>query len=130
MEKPKTSSQLKKFILMKEAEKEHAERRVKEDFQSTCTSLGPANLLVSLMKDIKRSPDLKTEMIKTVFGYITGFVTKKLFTPKKAVTEAELSEILLIKTIKKAVDNSSVTTSIIEKKIFKKLLYEYMISKE
>ncbi len=60
---------------------EQAEKMVllKEQFFITYESLKPVNLLKSTLSDITTSPNLIDNIIGTVIGLSTGYLTKKIF---------------------------------------------------
>ncbi|MDP2387818.1 MAG: hypothetical protein Q8M29_15705 [Bacteroidota bacterium] len=70
---------LKQLILEKESEKELRELLLKDQFRATFESLKPINIIKNTFKQIVTSPEIKTSIINSAIGFISGFVAKKLF---------------------------------------------------
>lgn len=62
-------------------ENEHHQKLVllKKQFYITYESLKPVNLLVSTITDISSSPNLLNNVVATVTGLATGYLSKKVF---------------------------------------------------
>jgi hypothetical protein len=79
MQKITTSRDLKVAIQELETKQAEAWILVKSQFLTVVETLKPVNLLTDAVKKIFFSPDLKTNVIKSVFGLATGVVITKLF---------------------------------------------------
>lgn len=51
---------------------------IKAQFHSTYESLKPINYLKSLLSDVIKSPDFKKDILQTVLGLVSGYLTKKI----------------------------------------------------
>ena|SRR5687767_9141469 len=129
MANPKNSKQLKQLILAKEEEVRRDREILKGYFRPEKTEQKPLGILAGLQKTLMLPSSLKTELIKTALEFIAGFVAKKWLTPKLVEKEAELSDQLFEKEIKKAIDNNSDKMDQAEREILKKLLHQYIHSK-
>ena len=129
MEKPKTSRQLKKLILEKEEEVRNDRKIIHNFFQPVNSDRKSFNMLNGLLKTVKLTPNLKTELIKAVVGFIAGFVAKKWLAPKVEEKETELSDKRVEEAMRKAIDKNSNGMDLAEREMLKKLLHQYIISK-
>jgi hypothetical protein len=127
MEKPKTSRQLKLLILAKEEEVRNDREIMKEYFHPTTISKQPFGMLTGLLKNVKLTSGVKAEVIKTIVGFVAGFVAKKWLAPKIVETKTTVAHKQLETAIKKAVDNTE-GMDLAEREMFKKLLHQYFTS--
>ena len=74
-----TSVELKNAIQILEVEQEFKLQLLKEQFYLTYESLKPINILRSTLKDITLSPNLNENILDTVIGLATGYLSKKIF---------------------------------------------------
>jgi hypothetical protein len=73
-----TASELKNAIQFLEIEHDLHTQELKEQFAITVTRLRPINLLKSSLKDITTSPHVIDNVISTVLGLATGYISNKL----------------------------------------------------
>ena len=76
MENITTTAGLKNAIQLLEVEQTAKGQLFKEQFHITCESLRPVNLLKCTLKDISSSPYLIDNILGTVIGLATGYVSK------------------------------------------------------
>lgn len=74
--------ELRNGIEFLEAEQAVKAQVLKEQFFLTYESLKPINLLRSSMKEMVSSPDLIDDLLGTVTGLLTGFLSKKILVGK------------------------------------------------
>lgn len=79
MEKLNAETSLRDMITQLEHQQSERCDAVKEQLHSAYESLKPVNLLVSTLKDVTSSIDLKGNLLNTAIGLSSGFVSKKLF---------------------------------------------------
>lgn len=79
MKNPDAAILLKQLILEKESEQKLRELLLKEQFRTTFESLKPINIIKNTLKQVVTSPEVKTTIINSAIGFISGFVAKKLF---------------------------------------------------
>jgi hypothetical protein len=127
MEKPKTSRQLKLLILAKEEEVRKDREIIQEYFRPTKIHKQPFGMLKGWLNQLPLTPSLKTEIIKTVIGFIGGFVAKKWLAPKIVETNTTIAHKQLETAIQKTVDNTE-GMDLAEREMFKKLLHQYFTS--
>ncbi len=73
-----TVAELKSAIQILEAEQADHGRLLKEQFRLTYESIKPVNLLRSTMNEVASSPLLIENIIGTVLGLATGYLSKKI----------------------------------------------------
>ena len=78
MENRSASAILKNEIELLEVEKAFQEQLLKEQFYATYESLKPVNLLRSTISEVASSPYLIDNVISTVVGLATGYLSKKI----------------------------------------------------
>ena len=78
MEKITCAAELKIAIQNLEFEQEVQGQLLKEQFFLTFDSLKPANLIKNTLQDITSSPYLLDNMLGSVMGMFTGFISKKI----------------------------------------------------
>src|SRR4030042_2473103 len=78
MENITSTTGLKKAIELLEAEQTVKLQRLKEQFYPAYESLKPVNLFKSTLNDISSSPYLIDNLIGTVLGLVTGYLSKKI----------------------------------------------------
>ena len=78
MENITSSAALKDAILLLETEQSIREQVLKERFYFAFESLKPVNILKNTMNDITSSPYLIDNLMGTVLGLATGYLSKKL----------------------------------------------------
>jgi hypothetical protein len=78
MEKITCAAELKIAIQNLEFEQEVQGQLLKEHFFLTFDSLKPANLIKNTLQDITSSPYLLDNMLGSVMGMFTGFISKKI----------------------------------------------------
>jgi hypothetical protein len=78
MKKPSPTIRLQNAIHLLEIEKSFREQQFKSQFQNAYTSIKPANLIKSAIKDITKSPNLVNNIIGTTVGIATGYLSKKI----------------------------------------------------
>ena len=74
-----TSAELKNAIQILEIEQEFKLQLLKEQFYITYESLKPINILRSTFKSITLSPNLNENILDTIIGLATGYLSKKIF---------------------------------------------------
>jgi hypothetical protein len=74
-----STAELKNAIQLLEVEQGIKGQLLKEQFYITYESLKPVNLLKSTLNDIASSPYLKDNILNTILGLATGYITKKIF---------------------------------------------------
>jgi hypothetical protein len=72
-------AELKNAIQLSEAEQTLKGKLLKEQFYLTYESFKPINLLRNSLSDIAKSPFLIDNILGTVMGLVTGFISKKVF---------------------------------------------------
>ena len=70
---------LKEAIQLLESEQADKEQQLKEQFLLTYESFKPVNLIKSTLNDVNSSPYLIDNILSTVMGLATGFISKKIF---------------------------------------------------
>jgi hypothetical protein len=78
MENITSISELKNAIQILENEQAVKMQSLKEQFYLTYKSLKPANLLLSTFKEVVTSPNLIDNILGTVVGLATGYLSKKI----------------------------------------------------
>jgi len=78
MENITSISELKNAILLLEHEQELKLQSLKEQFYITYQSLKPVNLLLNTFKEVATSPNLIDNILGTVVGLATGYLSKKV----------------------------------------------------
>lgn len=73
-----SSAALKNAIQLLEVEQAIKEQLLRDQFHLTYESLKPVNLLKNAFKNITSSPDLLDNILGTVTGLATGYLTKKI----------------------------------------------------
>ena len=71
-------SELKNAIQLLEVEQAAKGELLKEQFYITYESLKPANLLLNTIKEVATSPNLIDNILGTVAGLATGYISKKI----------------------------------------------------
>ncbi len=79
MQKSDPSTLLKELILEKESERELHQILLKNEFRLAFESLKPINIIKNTLKQVVSSPEVKSTLINSAIGFISGFVAKKLF---------------------------------------------------
>jgi len=74
-----TSDDLKNAIQLLEVEQTLKGTQLKEQFFLTYESFKPVNLITSTLSDIAKSPFLIENILGTVMGLATGYMSKTLF---------------------------------------------------
>jgi hypothetical protein len=62
-----------------EIEQAEAGQLLKDQFHITYESLKPVNILMDTLEDIRSTPNLVDNLVGTVVGLTTGFLSKKIF---------------------------------------------------
>ncbi len=78
MENRSSSDELQNAIRLLEAEQSVKLKLMKEQFHLTYESLSPVNLIESTMKNIASSPYLIDNILGTLIGLATGYLSKKV----------------------------------------------------
>ena len=128
MEKPKTSRQLKQLILLKEEELKNDREIINDYFRPKKTDHNTSAMLTGILTNINVPSGIKTELIKSVLVFVTGFITKK-WLARKAKKKTERTDQLKKTTTKMAGDSTQNEMEPSEREILKKWLYQYIISK-
>jgi hypothetical protein len=55
---------------------------LKEQFRTTAETLTPANIVKGAMSELLSTPELKSNVVKSVVGMLGGFIATKLFVVK------------------------------------------------
>jgi hypothetical protein len=99
---------LRQLIKEKELECFIEGKLLKEHFHRTYESLKPVNILKRTIKEIFTAPDIKTNIVNTALGILTGFVAKKTFTGQSRNPLTKLAgtilEILVARKVTKNAD--------------------------
>jgi hypothetical protein len=74
-----SESSLRSAILLLEEKQAEEGKLLKEHFLVTYESLKPVNLILSTIKEISASRDLKDNILNTSVGLTTGYLSKLLF---------------------------------------------------
>ena len=69
---------LKQRIAFLEQKRETEKQAITDGFSNLLESLKPVNLIKSLFRSVKGSPDLKSDIMHGIVGLGTGFLTNKL----------------------------------------------------
>ena len=122
MQKPDASTSLKQLILEKESEMELQQILLKAQFRLTFESLKPINIIKNTLKQVVTSPEIKTSIINSAIGFISGFVAKKLFVggsnnPLKKMGGSMLGTLVANKTEANAENIKNVGTLLLKKVI-------------
>jgi hypothetical protein len=78
MKKPSSTVRLYEVIQLLEAERAIKGQVLKEQFLVTYESLKPINLIKSTLKEIAASPILGDNVLGSVMGLATGYLSKKI----------------------------------------------------
>jgi len=65
-------------ILMLEGRKVYELQQLKEQWGTTYESMKPINLIKSAFHDVTTSPDVKHNVVNTVVGLASGYLSKKI----------------------------------------------------
>jgi hypothetical protein len=84
METIKSSGELKIAIETLSLEQAVKEKLLKEQFHLAFESIKPANLLKGTLKDVASSPLIIEDIIGTVLGLSTGYLSKKIIVGSSA----------------------------------------------
>jgi hypothetical protein len=84
METIKSSGELKIAIETLSLEQAENEKLLKEQFHLAFESIKPANLLKGTLKDVASSPLIIEDIIGTVLGLSTGYLSKKIIVGSSA----------------------------------------------
>lgn len=68
---------------------------LKEEYDKTCESLRPINIIKSTFKQAVNAPDLKTGIINTAIGLTTGILAKKIILGRTINPLSKLAGVLL-----------------------------------
>ena len=79
MQNMTSTAELKNAIQLLEVEQAIQGQQLKEQFSLACKSLKPVNLLKSTLNDVVSSPYLIDNILSTVLGLATGYLSKKIF---------------------------------------------------
>ena len=79
MQNISSSAGLKEAIQLLEIEQASYAQLLKEQFHLTYESFKPVNLIRSTLQDIASSPNLINNILGTVTGLATGYLSKKIF---------------------------------------------------
>jgi hypothetical protein len=79
MKNPTSYSRLKDSIQLVKEEQIIKRQLLQEQLSISYESLKPLNLLRGAIRDMSSSPDLGNNVLGSVFGLGTGYLTKKLF---------------------------------------------------
>lgn len=82
MEKITDLTSLDTQIAMLEQRQENEKAAIESEFHNLMESLKPANLIKSMFRSVKESPDLKSDLLHGAIGLGTGFLTNKLLLGK------------------------------------------------
>jgi hypothetical protein len=74
-----TVADLKNAIRLLEAEQDVNSQLLKEQFYLTYESLKPVNLLRRTLKDISSEPDILNNLLGSVTGLVSGYLSNKVF---------------------------------------------------
>jgi hypothetical protein len=78
MKIPNAMILLKENIVLLEIEQEQNRLLLKEEFKNTFEALRPVNLFKNTFQEITESPDFKNNLIDSIIGIATGFISKKI----------------------------------------------------
>ena len=78
MKKPNETDALNELILRQEQQYDTDLRLLKEQFHIAYESLKPINLIENIVHEVTTSPDIKHDVLGSVIGLVTGFISKKL----------------------------------------------------
>lgn len=129
MEDPKTSRELKERIRFLEMERQDNGRRLKSYFQPSSDSIPSGPILQTILLNIKAPMDLKSMLVKTAVGLVSQFIINKILTPKAVYPDQEIVDELVDNAIENAINRNSHSLNDDERKIFKKMLHQYLVSK-
>ncbi|MBI5539464.1 MAG: hypothetical protein HY951_05355 [Bacteroidia bacterium] len=79
MQKRTSTTDLKDAIQLLEFEQTIKLELLKEQFHITYESLKPVNIIKNTIRDVVKSPNLVENVLGTVIGMATGYVSKKIF---------------------------------------------------
>ena len=78
MQKINSSAGLREAILLLESQQAEEGRAMKACFHLTYESVKPINLIKSTFREVAESPDISSNIISTVAGLATGYLSKTL----------------------------------------------------
>ena len=78
MKKASQSDALKHSIVILEIRRDVQLKHLKEHFQITYDSLRPVNILKNTLKELTKSPDLKSSISSGVIGIASGYILKNI----------------------------------------------------
>jgi hypothetical protein len=81
-EKRKHQERLREKIRLLEIEQEADLKQLKVQFYLTYESLKPAQLIKNMIHDVFSSKEVKSDMVNSIMGLVSGFIAKKLATGK------------------------------------------------
>lgn len=129
MEDPKTSRELKERIRFLEMERQEHGRRLKSYFKPSSDSGPQGHILQTILLNIKVPLDLKSMLVKTAVGLVSQYIINKILTPKVVYPDQDMVDELVDNAIENAINRNSHSLNDDEKKIFKKMLHQYLVSK-
>ncbi|OFX28065.1 MAG: hypothetical protein A2033_05920 [Bacteroidetes bacterium GWA2_31_9] len=78
MQNIKSSVELKNAILLLEIDRSIKEQLLKDQFHVIYESVRPINIIKNTIKDITSSPILSENLLGSMIGLATGFISKKI----------------------------------------------------
>lgn len=84
MQRILTTKDLKARIQELEIETYQREQNLKERWQETYESFKPQNLLKNVVSDVASTPGIKSSLVNTSIGLLTGLLTRKLIAGRSA----------------------------------------------
>lgn len=79
MKKPNETELLDQMIWSLKTKKEFEFDLLKDQFHETYENLKPLNLIKSTFADLTDSPNIKHNIINTIIGFSTGYISRKFF---------------------------------------------------
>ena len=101
---------------LKQQQSEQA-NELKAEFRMAYESLKPINLVLELMKEISKSPEVKTTLVNTSVGLGAGLLTKKIYQGSSHNPFRRLMGTVLQYTVSNAIHDHPETVNLIGKGI-------------
>ncbi len=129
MEKIKKSKGLKEQIHLLELEREDNGKRLKGFFGLSSDSRIKSSIDDNIIYSARTSLDLKSMLINSFVSLATEFLIKKLFTKKVFHHAKDETDLVVDIAIDEVIRRNSNGLSTEEKRLFKKMLHQYLVSK-
>ncbi|WP_310560822.1 hypothetical protein [Flavobacterium sp.] len=78
MKNTNATDTLKEMIIVQEMIYDNDLEQLKDQFDVAYESIKPINLVKNLFQQVTASPDIRNNLLGTIIGFSTGFISKKL----------------------------------------------------